>query len=503
MAMSTTKNFGFKDLTDVKRTIAENPEIGFVRFMTADMHGERPCGFAVPVSELGSNITEEGKVQMNLDSGDDEFLKGFDASSLYPERISESDKNAKLDFSTARVLPWYYNTKVMGYERKWKEMVVFGDVVDPKNGPYKFDSRSILKNVLADLKTKGIADEVYIGPELEFYLFQADDTGFPIIEDVYKDDVRYIRPIPVDKGGYFKGGRYGEVRKEVQMILQEMGYRFEYDHHEVSGSQHEIDIHYMPAMEMADLMLLYRYIVKKVAASYGLFASFMPKPIAGMMGSGMHVHQSLYKDGKNIFFDGADENGLSMNCRKYIGGLMKYLPEIMALLNPWVNSFKRLVPGYEAPVYICCDVQNRSSLIRIPGYDLKSPNGVRVELRNPDPSCNPYLALAAQISAGVRGIEEDLEPPKIQDINVFELSEMEREQLGIKSLPEGLEPALNLMERSDMVKEMLGEEFLAHYLEAKRAHVWAYKQNLGHRSDDKSMMVEVSRYEVEELLPIL
>jgi glutamine synthetase len=496
------KKFGFKDVRDVRSTLSKNPDIKFMRFVTADMHGERPCGFTVPVTEFGGRISEDGKVRIENGGGED-FSKGFDASSLYPERINESDKNAVFDFSTARVLPWDYHTKSEGFDRKWKEMVVFGDVVDPLNGPYKFDSRNILKNVLKDIKVEGIADTVYIGPELEFYLFKADDSGYPVIEEHREDNLNLLRPVPVDKGGYFKGGMYGDVRKEVQLMMMEMGYRFEYDHHEVANSQHEIDMMYLPALEMADFVMLYRYVVKRVASSYGLFASFMPKPISGYMGSGMHTHQSLFKSGKNIFHDPEDENGLSLRCMQYIAGLMRYVPEIMALVNPWVNSYKRLEPGYEAPVYICCDVQNRSSLIRIPGYDISNPNAVRIELRNPDAACNPYLSFAAQITAGVKGIEEGLKPPPIRDVNVFELSLKKLEKLGIRSLPSDLEHALEKMEKSALVKEMMGEEFLSHYLEAKKAHIKAYKDSLGHRKEDWSMDHVVSRYEVEELLPIL
>lgn len=497
------KTFGFKDINDVRESMKKDPEIRFLRFMTADMNGERPCGFTIPSMELGGMIGEDGMVQMDMENGRDGILKGFDASSLYPERINESDKNAFLDFSTARVIPWYYSTKVGGFERRWKEMAIFGDIMDPKNGAYKFDSRSILKRTLEMVNDMGIADTVYIGPELEFFLFEADDTGFPVIEEYFMDDCRYLRPKLVDKGRYFKGGRYGEVRKEAQMILQEMGYRSEYDHHEVSESQHEIDLHYLPALEMADLVILYRYIIKKVASAYGLFASFMPKPIAGINGTGMHTHQSLFRDGENIFYDNEGPGNLSMECRRYIAGLMKYVPEITAALNPWVNSYKRLVPGYEAPAYICFDIQNRSSLIRIPGYDTESPDAIRVELRNPDPSCNPYIAFSLQIMAGIRGMREGLEPPELRDINVFELSNEEMDELGINRLPSDLGNALDRMEASDLSRGTLGDSFHSHYIKAKRAHLDHYYNSLGHRSDDVSMNIRISRFEVEELLPVL
>lgn len=497
------KKHHFKDLGEVMDTLNSCSDIRFIRFVTADMNGERPCGFTIPISELGGEITEDGSVTFSDGDGSRSILKGFDASSLYPERINESDKNAVLDFTTARLIPWQYRTNVAGFERCWREMAVFGDIIDPSNGPYKFDSRSILKRTLVGLDSLGIADTVYIGPELEFFLFEADEGGFPVLEEFSLDDCTYLRPKLVDKGAYFKGGRYGEVRKEVQIIMQEMGYQFEYDHHEVSESQHEIDIHYLPALEMADMVMLYRYVVKKVARSYGLFASFMPKPISGINGTGMHTHQSLFKGGENIFHDPDMENNLSKECRRYIAGLMKYVPEITAVLNPWVNSFKRLVPGYEAPAYICFDVQNRSSLIRIPGYEMDNPNAIRIELRNPDPSCNPYLSFALQIMAGTKGIIEKLKPPQLKDINVFELSKAEMEEMGINRLPSDLGHALDRMEEGSVAREIMGDEFLSHYIKAKRSHLEDYVKSLGHRSSDCSYKIQVSRYEIENLLPIL
>ncbi|MFW3146372.1 MAG: glutamine synthetase family protein [Thermoplasmatota archaeon] len=499
---STVKRYGFNGIRDVKQTLDSQNDIRFIRFITADMNGERPCGFTIPVSELGGEIQDDGTVRFPVGT-DGEILKGFDASSLYPERINESDKNALLDFTTARIMPWNYTTKLDGFERRWRELVVFGDIIDPKNGTYKYDSRAILKRVLRKVSELGMADTVYIGPEMEFFLFEADGSGYPVLEEFVRDDCVYLRPRPVDKGRYFKGGMYGEVRKEVQLALTEMGYRFEYDHHEVSNSQHELDVHYMGALEMADFVLLFRYVVKKVASSYGLFASFMPKPITGVNGNGMHTHQSLFKDGENIFYDPEAPNHLSRRCLQYIAGLMEYVPETCAGLNPWVNSFKRLVPGYEAPAYICCDVENRSSLIRIPGYDMSNPNSVRVELRNPDPSCNPYLSFALQIWAGVRGIVEEMEPPAIRDINVFELDDDEMERMGIRRLPPDLRSALELMGGSNLALEVMGERFLEHYITAKKAHLDAYLESLGHRRNDASMRMEISRFEIENLLPVL
>ena len=500
--MDGIKTHGFRDVEDVRECIKKSGDIRFLRFVTADMNGERPVGFTIPVSELGGSIGENGEVFM-LEGSEGINLKGFDASSLYPERINESDKNARFDFTTARLFPWYYSTCVGGYERRWREMVVFGDIVDPKENTYKFDSRDILKRTLSRVRNSKIADTVFIGPELEFFLFEADESGYPVLKEFILDDTSYLKPVPVDRGRYFKGGKYGQVRKETQMILQEMGYYFEYDHHEVAFSQHECDVRYMEALGMADFVMLFRYIVKKVAASKGLFASFMPKPIAGINGNGMHTHQSMFLNGRNMFYDDSDGDHLSMMCKRYIAGLMKYIPEITACLNPWVNSFKRLIPGYEAPSYILCDIENRSSLIRIPGYDMDNENAVRVELRNPDPACNPYLSFALQITAGVRGVSEKLDPPEIRDIDVFHMDSAEIDGMGIRRLPPDLESALELLEKSELARETMGSEFLSHYVKAKRAHIRDYKRSLGHRKDDCSMQVQISKYEMDNLLPIL
>src|SRR4030043_563901 len=470
------KNHGFEDTDDLLHTLRNNPEIKFVRFITADMLGERECSFTVPAGEVDKSSLK----------------KGFDASSLYPERIKESDKLAFLDPTTARVFPVTYQTRTPGFERKWNELIIFGDVIDPKNGEYVYDSRTKLKKALKKAEEVSGADPVNVGPELEFFLFKADEAGNPIISDG--------KPVLVDKGGYFKGGKHGEVRKEIQLLVSEMGYRFEYDHHEVAPSQHEIDVRYMNALDMADFMMLYRYAAKRVAHSHGLFASFMPKPMIGQNGSGMHVHQSLFKQGKNLFYDKHDKHELSETAYQYMAGLMKYAPEITAFLNQWTNSYKRLVPGYEAPVYICWDPQNRSNLIRKPEYEPGHEKAARLELRSPDPAANPYLALAMMISAGVQGIIEKLPKPEPSNLNVYKLSQDERNALGIKSLPGSLEEALALAEKSELVKSVVGERFLDDYIRIKMKEIEKSKAYSKELMPDDS---KLSRYELEELLPIL
>jgi len=472
------KLFGFESFDEFMETIKNSePEIRFVRFWTADMLGERQCDFSVPSYSIS----------------DKNLRKGFDASSMYPERINESDKIAHFDIKTARVFPIVYKTKTPGFEREWREIIVFGDVVDQDNKPYVYDSRSKLKQVIEKAKKITGGDRIYLGPELEFFLFRADEFGNPIVKDG--------KPVIADKGAYFKGGLHGQVRKEVVLLLSEMGYIFEYDHHEVANSQHEIDVKYMDALDMADFVMLYRYCVKRVAKSHGLFASFMPKPLLDVNGSGMHVHQSIFNGRKNLFFDKDDKYNLSEMAYQYMAGIMTHAPEITLFTNQWINSYRRLVPGFEAPVYICWDLQNRSNLIRKPEYEPGNELATRLELRSPDPSCNPYLAFSLIISAGLKGIEEKYRKPEPSNRDVYHISPSERDALGIKSLPGSLEEAINLAENSGLVKEVLGERFLNDYIVRKRKEVEIFK------SEQRAKKIEIkeilSDYEISELLPIL
>jgi glutamine synthetase len=481
MGNELSKKYGFNDAEELIKAIVDKKEnISFVRFITADILGERECSFTVPAHTLTENI--------------DTLKKGFDASSLYPERINESDKLALFDPTTARVFPIEYSTKTTGYEKKWKEVFIYGDVINPKNSngnkPYIYDSRSKLKTVLKKAEKLVGADKVFLGPELEFFLFKADSDGKPLIID--------NKPITLDKGSYFKGGRQGIVRKEIQLMLVDMGYEFEYDHHEVAHSQHEIDVHYMNAIDVADFIMTYRYVVKRVANEHKLFASFMPKPLLGVNGSGMHVHQSLFKDGKNLFYDTKDEHNLSETAYQYMAGLMKYAPEITLFTNQWTNSYRRLVPGFEAPVYICWDPQNRSNLIRKPEYEPGNEKATRIELRSPDPSSNPYLAFSMILAAGLKGIEEKLPTPKPSEKDVYHLSQKEREELDIKNLPGSLEEAISLAENSSLAKEVLGERFLNDYINIKTEEVKKYQEDKNLNNKER-----LTDYELNELLPIL
>ncbi len=474
--MKTDKSNFWQKTDDPKKfleQLRENQDIKYVRLWFADILGNQQCELAVPKDRINEESLKEGF--------------GYDGSSVLGHaRIDESDKLVVPDIETARILPWTYKTSMAGYENSWKELVVFVDIKNPDGSQYSGDSRYVLKKTLEKTKKELGVDRVNLGPELEFFLFEANGMGRPKIENE--------KPLLVDFGDYFKGGKFGEIRKESQLIMEEMGYEFEYDHHEVANSQHETDVKYMEALETADFVMLYKYVVKRVANSRGLFASFMPKPVAGINGSGMHVHQSLMRKNKNIFFDKKDEYNLSIEGKRYMAGLMKYIPQITSILNQWVNSYKRLVPGYEAPVYICWDPANRSNLIRKPQYRPGKEEGTRLELRSPDPSANPYLAFAAMITAGVKGITEELEVPKPTRENVYNLTDAQRLEKGIKSLPSSLEEAIALTEKSELVKTVLGDHLFEKFIENKKTHLKEYKENVE---------LAISRYELETLMPIL
>lgn len=468
------------------KLLHDNKEIQFVRLWFPDLLGNQQCEFSVPKDTINETSLKEGF--------------GYDGSSVLGQaRINESDKIATPDATTAVILPWNYKIRTSGIKKKWKEVVVFANILNPDGTPYQADSRTILKNAVEKSKKELDIDIINFGPEAEYFLFESNGLGRPKIEDG--------KPITVDYGTYYKAGRFGEVRKEVQLLMNQMGFQFEYDHHEVAPSQHENIAKYMDAISMADFLMLYKYMVRRVARSYGLFASFMPKPLDGENGSGMHVHQSLIKKGKNLFFDTSDEHYLSKEGKQYMAGLMKHIPEITSILNPWVNSYKRLVPGYEAPVYICWDPANRSNLIRKPEYSPGKELATRLELRSPDPATNPYLAFAVMLRAGVKGITEGYEVPAPTRENVYNLSEKERKEKGIKSLPGSLEEALEKTKKSELVKETLGDHLFEAFITDREKHVAEYNDSFPATSelavDKQAERRKVSKYEIEKLLPIL
>jgi len=325
---------------------------------------------------------------------------------------------------------------------------MFCDILNPDGTHYEGDPRYVLKRLLKKIEDKGLI--YYVGPELEYFYFK-DDTCTEVL-----DAGGYFDSRPLDMGS--------NLRRETIFALQAMGIQVEYSHHEVAPSQHEIDLRYQNALKMADNTMTYRLVVKEIARQHGVYATFMPKPIFGQNGSGMHVHQSLFQGDKNAFYDSNDKYNLSQMAKHYIAGLMRHAPEITAVCNQWVNSYKRLVPGYEAPVRITWSARNRSPLIRIPE---ERGDSTRIELRCPDPSCNPYLSLAVILNAGLDGIENRIEPPSPIDRNVFDMTTEQMAEEGICSLPENLKEALEKMKCSKLVKDTLGEHIFNKYIQAK------------------------------------
>jgi len=452
------KNFNFKSEKEVLDFLKENKIVRFVRMIFPDVLG-REMSFCIP-SEGMKSAFENGK--------------GFDGSSVEGfARIEESDLNIVPDPKTFRVLPWNYEVSGL----TWKEAVVFGDIFAPKGEHFEGDSRYLLKKVLEKTKKFG---QLKAGVELEFFLFENERE-----------------PKLLDHGGYFHGGKWGEVRKLAQLYLKELGIEIEHDHHEASPSQHEIDIKYGEAIDTADSVILAKYVIKRVARKLGIFASFMPKPITTINGSGMHTHLSLWRDGKNLFFENRGDF-LSDIAKKYLTGLIKYGPEIQLIPNQWINSYKRLIPGYEAPVYMAWGRKNRSAYIRIPQYQEGKEKSTRIELRSPDTACNIYLTLAIIQAAGIQGIKENLKflPPEEKDIYEMSKSEMKRKK--IKTLSKNLKEALELFKKSKLVRETLGEHIFQKLIQNKEIEWQKYKKAVGRKFEK-----EVSPYEIKEYLPVL
>jgi glutamine synthetase len=421
----------------VLKTIEER-DVHFVRFWFTDVLGVLKS-FAVTDTEI-EGAFEEGM--------------GFDGSSIDGfTRLEESDMVAYPDASTFQILPWRPSEQGVGR--------LFTDITKPDGSPFEGDPRYALKRVCQRAADMGYT--MYVGPELEYFYF-ADDQDTEVL----------------DQGGYFDLTPLdvaSDLRRETVLTLEKMGIPVEYSHHEVAPSQHEIDLRYAEATAMADNVMTYKLIVKEIALQNGVYATFMPKPIFGQNGSGMHVHQSLFNKDGNAFFDANDPEGynLSTIAKHYIAGLLKYAPEFCAVTNPLVNSYKRLVPGYEAPVYIAWARRNRSALVRVPMYKPGKENATRLELRSPDPSANPYLAFACMLGAGLKGIEEKLPLPAEATNNIFKMTDEELEAAGIKTLPGTLGQAIDKFESSELMKEVLGEHIHSFYVENKRAEWDSYR----------------------------
>jgi glutamine synthetase len=443
-----------KQAEDVLRE-AETKNVKFIRLWFTDILGTLKS-FSITVEELEDALTHG---------------KWFDGSSIEGfARIFESDLIACPDPDTFRVLPWR-TTESSAVAR------MFCDIKTSTGDPYPGDPRWVLKENLERAGRLGYA--YYVGPELEYFYFQNSDPTH--------------KPQILDEGGYFDLtplDAANDMRRDTVLVLDEMGIPVECSHHEVAPSQHEIDLRYAEALAMADRAMTYRLVVKEVALKYNAYATFMPKPLMGQNGSGMHVHQSLFKGGKNAFYDPKDKYRLSPVAKHFIAGLLRHSREISAVVSQWVNSYKRLVPGYEAPVYISWARQNRSALVRVPAYRPGKESSTRCEYRAPDPACNPYLAFSVMLAAGLAGVEGKYELPEPVEEDIFEMSEEERVTKGIHTLPGNLFEATQLMEKSELVRAALGDHVFEKFLENKRIEWDNYR-------------TYVTDYELKKYLPIL
>ncbi|HHT62467.1 MAG: type I glutamate--ammonia ligase [Bacillota bacterium] len=369
----------------------------------------------------------------------------FDGSSIDGfVRIEESDMYLKPDIDSWAIFPWCSSEDAAAR--------FICDIYRADDTPFEGDPRVILQKVIAEAESMGYT--MNVGPECEFFLFHTDEKGVPTLET--HDKAGYFDLAPVDLGE--------NARRDMILALEDMGFEIEASHHEVAPGQHEIDFKYADALTTADNIQTFKLVVRTIAQRHGLHATFMPKPIFGINGSGMHANQSLFKNGKNAFYDPNGELGLSEDAYYYVGGLMKHAKAIAAVTNPTVNSYKRLVPGYEAPVYVAWSGQNRSPLIRVPA---KRGVSTRIELRNPDPSCNPYLAIAVMLKAGLDGIKNKIMPPKPVNCNVYEMTFKEKESLEIESLPASLEEAIKELKNDPVILDALGPHAAKRFIEAK------------------------------------
>jgi glutamine synthetase len=442
MAQVETRNRATSSEESRKRVYGriEKEGIEFVLLWFTDIEGHLKS-FAVTPSEI----------ETALDDG-----MGFDGSSITGfNAIEESDMVAIPDPETFQLMPWKEG------ETRVARMIC--DIVTPDGKAYEGDPRYVLRRALERMASMGF-DTFNVGPELEYFLFR-DDKGTETL----------------DEGGYFAMTTLdaaSELRQETVRALEGMGIPIEYVHHEVGPSQHEIDMRFSDALAMADHTVTYRLIVKEIAKKSGYHATFMPKPIFGENGSGMHTHQSLFNEGRNAFFDGDDEWNLSAVGKAFIAGQLRHARELSAVFAQWVNSYKRLVPGYEAPVYVAWSRRNRSALIRIPLYKPGAEQATRAEIRCPDPACNPYLTFAALLHAGLEGIEQGYELPDPMETNLYHLTAEQRKERGIVSLPETLGEAVDELAGSELVRKALGPHIFDRYVELKRAEWDEYRVQL-------------------------
>ncbi|KJR98369.1 MAG: glutamine synthetase [Peptococcaceae bacterium BRH_c4a] len=434
---------------DDVRSLAKEMGVKFVRLQFTDIFGVLK-NVSITVEQLDKAL--DGELMFDGSS-----IEGF-------VRIEESDMYLRPDPSTFVVFPW-----------RPKEGAVarlICDIYNPDGTPFTGDPRYVLKRAAVEAKELGYS--MNVGPEAEFFLFHVDNEGRPTT--ITHDRAGYFDLTPVDLGE--------NARRDMVMTLEQMGFEIEASHHEVAPGQHEIDFKYSDAVDIADKVVTFKFVVRTIAQRHGLHATFMPKPIFGIAGSGMHLNQSLMQNGKNAFYDPGTAHQLSDTALHYVGGIMEHIKAITAITNPNINSYKRLVSGYEAPVYVAWSYKNRSPLIRVPA---KRGLSTRIELRSPDPSCNPYLALAVCLKAGLDGIKKKIMPPPPCDRNIYEMTDGERRELGIGSLPGSMEESLKELGRDSVIMEALGSHVLERFAEAKKIEWDRYR-------------VQVHPWEIEEYL---
>jgi glutamine synthetase len=430
---------------------AKEHDVRFIRMWFTDILGFLKS-FAITREELEEALREG---------------MGFDGSSIQGfVRIDESDMIALPDPDTFQLLPWRPKENAVAR--------MFCDILWPEGESFEGDPRYVLRRNLKWAQDMGYT--FYTGPELEYFYFQdAKNTT------------------PLDQGGYFDlipPDIASDIRRDTVLALEDMGIGVEYSHHEVAPSQHEIDLCYTDALTMADSVMTHRMVVKQIAQKHGVYATFMPKPVFGVNGSGMHVHMSLFKGGRNAFFDPDDAYHLSKVGKQFLAGILRHAPEMTLITNQWVNSYKRLVPGYEAPVYVTWARRNRSDMVRIPEYKPGRENATRIEFRSPDPACNPYLTFSVMLACGLDGIEKGYEPPLPTEENVFEMTEQQRKERGIDILPGSLLEAIHLMEKSEVIRKALGEHVFSIFIQNKRQEWDNYR-------------AQVTNYELDRYLSIL
>ena len=436
---------------DIIRKVKEE-DVEFIRLQFTDIFGQLK-NVAITASQIEKAVNN----QIMFDGSS---IEGF-------VRIDESDQYLYPDLDSFTIFPWRPS--------HGRVARLICDVHDPDGAPFVGDPRYVLKQVIQKANDMGF-DAFNVGPEAEFFLFQTDDEGKPTVRT--NDEAGYFDLGPLDHGE--------STRREICMALEQMDFEIEASHHEVAQGQHEIDFKYADALRTADNIMTFKLAVKTLAQKNGLHATFMPKPIFGVNGSGMHTNMSLFRDGKNAFYDPSDPKGLSNAAYSFIAGLLAHVKGMAAITNPLVNSYKRLVPGYEAPCYLAWSASNRSALIRIPAARGQS---TRVELRCPDPACNPYLELAVCLAAGLDGIEKGLTPPPEITDNIFAMSPAARRRRGIEALPGSLEEALVCMKKDKLIMDTLGEHVTGQYIAGKEAEWEEYRTRVSSWERDKYMIL--------------